>query len=301
MISKFIIFYVLAILVFIGYFIYVIKIAKEQFVVKPLQFITDKQTIFLITQNLYCYDSLSQIIMEKLLNSPFGGGLLLAVLPSNVKKWITDTIRKTNEANTDEYSLSYNKTPEKLVSDKFDNDSNSQNEEVVIELVKDQILDINKRLKNDSGKLYILDGDIVTLKINNDTYIGSNGTNTFLFSKTLPTSSSDGNYKWVIKIDKFYSDNRFDGKIVNFACVILEPYNPGSFLSLRLNTDCDYTKYAEKLVGNLTTYLGSCISLTSNTCTLDGINEAFKDIPLERSIKLDDCTECYHWQIRIKK
>lgn len=312
-VPKLILFYIFAIIIFVAYFLYIGKIYKEQFVVKPLTFITNKDTIFLITQNLYCYDNIIQVILEK----GIGVSLIGAVLPVDWKKKIIDLIRSTNEGSTDEFALGINNG--KLVSDKFQNNTNSPQNEIVIELYENKILNKDTRPKN-NGKYYILDGDIVSLKINANTYIGSNSETSIILKPDLTeqpsieTLNPSNNFAWVIKIDRYFSENRFDNKIANCACVLLEPYNPSSFTISRLNTNCDIATQTAKIVDEVTTFLTEKCAVAgllelvkpfippSNKpdCTFENLVNIVQDTPRNRSIDLNACTECYHWQIRRK-
>jgi len=313
---KVFIFYIFVILIIIAYFVYVGFIVKEQFILEPLTFLKNEDTVFAITQNLYCYDNLFQLILEKMI----GTSILGVFLPKEWEKWLIDKIREANESSTDEYCLGIVNTD--LKSLKFQNQTNNKNCEILVELDTDSIDDIDSRETDiKDGKIYIKTGDVVKLKITDNngnsnyirwyTRLGSNNVE----SGTVGITS--GSAKWVIKIDKYYSENRFGNKIPNYGAVLFEVYQPESGTTLRLNTNCDYGKQLDDIKNLLMSqFLPDTPTNVFDTKSwkeawdkdtaklsfenFQKFSVAVQEIQRNRTIELTACPECYHWQIQIK-
>lgn len=301
-----IIFYFFVFAVFIGYFAYTGKIYKEQFVISPLTFLTNNDLTFLISQNIYCYENILQLFVENSLQ-----GVVSILIPEDLKNLLIQKLRAT-QANIDEFTIS--KEGNTLLSTKFQNQTNSPNSEITLEIVESQINteDMEKRPRNEDkeNQMYILTGDVVYIKFG-ESYLGSDNEGNVKFSTGTP-STSDTDFWWIVKIDRTYSENSYDNKIPNNGAIIVEKYSPASSTSRRLSTNCDFLKQITEIAEVLTKWAVDCVGedgleaittgdLNFESCNIDELVESINSIGRDRSVNIDFCETCEHWQIRQKK
>jgi hypothetical protein len=302
MLSRTIVFYIFVIVVFVLYWYITLQIYKEQFLVEgPLTFLEDGNIIFLLSQNKYCYSDTLQLFLEGAFTSTLG-----LALGTETQKLIIDKIRGTNKS-LDIFALDFTNPKGSLVprSSGFNNNSNEVNSEIKISIADYDKLDKSVR---PSGN-YIINGDIVYLSVNR---LGAEGYRTYLYTTSLDNDNPsvdehdllfndfeisvtpDGlnqeekdKYKWRIQIDKEYSEDRFDSKIVDFACVVFTRKNNsnGKQIELRLGMDCKYGDQVSKITGLLWDYVGE-IGQCGVTKVIDSVGSLFGVDDLTASVDL---------------